>query len=192
MYKIITKGIATNGIVNWSFYKELGQEYVTSSIESAVNKYRTLLNSYSINNLKLVDEIGLDINVQTALPVNVAVPLTAVIATYNDEAFSLTFEKDDERYTWVDYNTDIFSTLETELTELGLTNITISVEDGIKATNEKKNPIVFTNNIPEGLFIAYDKVDKTINNVSAEYDKDAIKTVTEGTSSEPTTPEVTE
>ncbi len=191
MYKIITKGIATNGIVNWSFYKEFGQEFSTSNIDNAISKYRTLMNNFSINNLKLVDEIGLDINVQTAVPVNVAVPLTSVTATYNDEAFSLTFEKDDERYTWVDYNAEIFSTLEEELTALGLTNITISVEEGIKATNEKKNPVVFENNIPEGLFIAYDKVEKTINNVSAEYDKDAIKTVTESTL-EVTTPEVTE
>lgn len=192
MYKIITKGIATNGVVNWSFYKELGQEYVTSNIESAISKYRTLMNNFSINNLKLIDDIGLDITVQTAIPVNVDVPLTSVTATYNDDKFALTFEKDDTRYTWVDYNADVFSALEAELTELGLTNITISVEEGIKATNEKKNPVVFKNNIPEGLFIAYDKTEKTINNVSAEYDKDAIKTVTETTSEVTEPSEVTE
>lgn len=192
MYKIITKGIATNGVVNWSFYKELGQEYVTSNIESAISKYRTLMNNFSINNLKLIDDIGLDITVQTAIPVNVDVPLISVTATYNDDKFALTFEKDDTRYTWVDYNADVFSALEAELTELGLTNITISVEEGIKATNEKKNPVVFKNNIPEGLFIAYDKTEKTINNVSAEYDKDAIKTVTETTSEVTESSKVTE
>lgn len=61
MYKIITRGIATNGIVNWSFYKELGQEFTTDDVDKAVAKYQQLLNNYSKNNLKLVEDIDIDI-----------------------------------------------------------------------------------------------------------------------------------
>lgn len=61
MYKIITKGIATNGIVNWSFYKEFGQDYATKDIEKASSKYTALLDNYGRNNLKLIDEVDMDI-----------------------------------------------------------------------------------------------------------------------------------
>lgn len=61
MYKIITKGIATNGIVNWSFYKEFGQEFATKDIDKASSKYTALLDNYGRNNLKLIDEIDMDV-----------------------------------------------------------------------------------------------------------------------------------
>lgn len=67
MYKIITKGIATNGVVNWSFYKEFGQEFATKDADKASSKYSELLNSYGKNNLKLVDEVDVDILVNPVI-----------------------------------------------------------------------------------------------------------------------------
>lgn len=69
MFKLLTKGVATNGIVNWSFYKELGQDYATEDIEKATAKYQELLNNFSKNNLKLVEDVDMDILVNASVDV---------------------------------------------------------------------------------------------------------------------------
>lgn len=64
MYKLLIRGIATNGLVNWSYYKKFNQEFATQDVEKAIAQYRELLDYYGINNVNFVNVITPDIIVE--------------------------------------------------------------------------------------------------------------------------------
>lgn len=169
MYKIILKGIATNGVVNWSFYKEFGQEFVTSSVTAATAKYRELLNTYGMNNLKLVNDINLDVTISVGNEPQNLVTITSATIVNNGTDFNISFINDTGNYVWVDYNNEIYTKLEDFLLSVGLTDIKISMVDGVSANNTTGSAVTGEFLLPEGLLIAYDKTNKTVNNISSEY-----------------------
>lgn len=160
----------------YTYYSESGDGVIwtTSDIKEALDKYKKLLSTYTTSEMFLVDMVDTEITISDRdySDVVIEVPEEAVEVVVNDgNAFKVVVNPVDslKNYAWVNVDSDIASSVATLLENYGLTDVKVTADNGIEATNPTGKAITGSSIICKGLFRAYNKNERSDKYISSSF-----------------------